>query len=134
MATGTLEESANFAAKLIKKNPKISMAELQKAAKPHGIRIYPLAIGKAKVSLGMGRKKASKKKAKRTKKKVTKRGPGRPKGSKTRGRGPGRLRRSTPSGFRQEAADKLRAVASKAILQGDDKTASKLLEMIKQLG
>ena len=73
MAKGTLEESANFAAKLIKKNPDISMAELKKAAKPKGIRIYPLAIGKAKVSLGMGKKKAPKKKAKRGKKKVTKR-------------------------------------------------------------
>ncbi len=72
MATGTLEESAAFAAKLIRKNPDISMAELQKAAKPHGIRIYPLAIGKAKVSLGMGRKKKASKK-KRTKKKTTKR-------------------------------------------------------------
>ena len=72
MATGTLEESAAFAAKLISKNPDISMAELQKAAKPHGIRIYPLAIGKAKVSLGLGRKKKASKK-KRSKKKTTKR-------------------------------------------------------------
>ncbi len=134
MATGTLEESAEFAAKLIKKNPSISMAEMQKAAKPHGIRIYPRAIGEAKVSLGMGRKKASRKKAKRGKKRAAKQGPGRPKGSKTMRRGPGRPRKSTPSSFRQEAADKLRAVASRAILQGDDKTASKLLEMIKQLG
>ena len=59
MATGTLEESVEFAAKLIKKNPDISMTELKKAAKPIGIRIYPLAIGKAKVSLGMGKKRAS---------------------------------------------------------------------------
>ena len=71
MAKGSLEESAAFAAMLIRKNPDISMAELQKAAKPHGIRIYPLAIGKAKVSLGMGRKKMASKK-KHTKKKITK--------------------------------------------------------------
>ncbi len=73
MAKGTLEESAAFAAKLIKKNPDISMAELQKAAKPKGIRIYPLAIGKAKVSLGMGRKKAKRSKRKTTKRKATRR-------------------------------------------------------------
>jgi hypothetical protein len=136
MATGTLEESVQFAAKLIKKNPDISMTELKKAAKPKGIRIYPLAIGKAKVSLGMGKKRASRKKTKRKttrKKTAARRGPGRPKGSKTRSRGSARLRRSTPSSFRQEAADKLRTVASKAILGGDDKTASKLLEMIKEL-
>ncbi len=110
------------------------MAEQKKAATPRGNRIYPLAIGKTKLSLGMGKRKASRKKAKRAKKRAAKRGPGRPKGSKTRRRGPGMPRKSTPSSFRQEAADKLRAVASKAILQGDDKTASKLLEMIKQLG
>ena len=76
MATGTLEESAKFAAKLIRKNPDISMAELKKAAKPHGIRIYPLAIGKAKVSLGLGRPKTRRKV---TRKRGTgKRGPGRP--------------------------------------------------------
>ena len=98
MATGTLEESAKFAAKLIKENPDISMAELKKAAKPHGIRIYPLAIGKAKVSLGMGRKKAA-----------AKRGPGRPKGAKTRKRGPGRPRKATtPAAALSQIASQMR--------------------------
>ena len=73
MAKGTLEESAKFAAKLIRKNPKISMAELKKAARPHGIRIYPRAIGEAKVSLGMGKKKARRSKRKTTKRKSTRR-------------------------------------------------------------
>ncbi|MAG56599.1 MAG: hypothetical protein CMJ83_09945 [Planctomycetes bacterium] len=74
-----------FAAAHIKKNPAITMTELKKLAKKKKINIYPLIIGLAKNTLGMGRPK------RKTAKKATaaRRGPGRPAGR----RGPGRPRK-----------------------------------------
>ena len=105
----------------LKKYGDTEWASLQAKAKKEGVALKPINLRWGRAAAGLPPKTT--RKAKRGRRKAA-----------TARRGPGKPRKSTPSGFRQEAADKLRAVASKAILQGDDKTASKLLEMIKQLG
>ncbi len=106
----------------IKKHGDASWPVVEEAAKKAGVKVKPINLRWGRAAAGLPPKTQRKAKKGRRKAATARRGLGK------------RRTKSTPSSFRQEAADKLRAVASKAILQGDDKTASKLLEMIKQLG
>ncbi len=122
-ATRTSKSSpTEWVTNYLKKHGDSSWPVVEEAAKKAAVKVKPINLRWGRAAAGLPPK--TKRKAKK----------GRRKAATARG-GPGRRRRkSTPSSFRQEAADKLRAVASKAILQGDDKAAGKLLEMIKQLG
>ncbi len=105
-----------FAAAYLKKNPKAEFKEVVAAAKDQGIVVVPVTMKWARKAAGLTKRKATR---------------GRRKTSTTR-RVRGGSRKSAPS-FRQEAEEKLREVASKAVLNGDDKTAGQLLEMIRKL-
>src|SRR5688572_3848152 len=70
MVKHSRQETVDYVAKALKTKPDASYADIVKDARGHGYHVYPLIMGLAKNSLGLGRKK---------------RGPGRP-----RGRRPGR--------------------------------------------
>ena len=82
----------DFIVAALKKNKKVSYADIKKAADKKKLVIYPIMYGRAKLLLGLvkpGKKKAAKKAAKRA--------PGRPKGSKNKKR-PGRPKKAVRRG------------------------------------
>ncbi len=65
----------------LKKNPKVSYADVKAAAEKKKLTVYPIIYGRAKLLLGHVKAGSGKTK---TTNKTAKRGPGRPKGSKNK--------------------------------------------------
>lgn len=89
-------QTVEFVAKMLKSNPGIAYTDIVKEGKKAGHHVYPLIVGLAKNTIGMGSKK------KRAGKPGRK--PGRPAGS---GRGPGR----PPKNGRRTMTDIARDIA-----------------------
>jgi hypothetical protein len=84
MAKVSRAETVDHVAKMLKSKPDMAYADVVKEGKKSGYHVYPLIMGLAKNSLGMGRKKGPGRPRGRP--------PGRPAGS---GRGPGRPPKAT---------------------------------------
>ena len=103
-------DTVAFVARIMRKNPDVSMTELKKLGEPKGYNIYPLIIGLARRELGMKRsaparkagRKARRKKTATRKAAATKTAP-----ILRKRRGPGRPRKQT------SAIDALEGVVSR---------------------
>lgn len=94
----------DFIVAQLKRNPKVSYADIKERATKKRLTIYPVMYGRAKLLLGM----VSVSKRRSGKKKASKRGPGRPR--KVTGRGPGRPRKTGSRGRPRSASAQITAV------------------------
>lgn len=76
------QTAIEFTRAFLKKKPKAEFKEVQAAGKKKGLVIYPIVYGRAKALEGLV--KVAPYGSKKKKKKKTRRGPGRPKGSKNK--------------------------------------------------
>ena len=95
MASKKKPNALEFCRAMLRRNPRVSFADVKAVAEKKRITLYPISYGRAQALEGIvkSRPYGSKKKAA---KKAGKRGPGRPNGSKNKPkRGPGRPRKTT---------------------------------------